>query len=139
MLEVCFDVQGAPEAIPERRVVVVIANHPFGGIEGLYLCTLLAARRPEVRILGNQLLGRVPELAPAIIGVDVLAGRAAIAKNAAALRRAIRWVGEGGALLAFPAGEVAALDPVARCIVDPAWHPSIARLISLSKAPVVPA
>jgi putative hemolysin len=138
LLAVRCEVRGTPEAIPTAGSVVVIANHPFGGIEGLYLYTLLAARRPDVRVLGNDLLGRLPEFAPVVVGVDVLAGRAAAAANGAALRRAIRWVRDGGALLVFPAGEVSVLDPATRSVVDPAWHPSIARLIRLAHAPVVP-
>ena len=44
----------------------------------------------------------------------------------------------GGVLIVVPAGEVSSLDPGTRTVVDPAWHPSVARLILLSRAPVLP-
>ncbi len=117
---------------------MVVANHPFGGVEGFYLYALLASLRPDVRVLGNELLGLLPGFAQAIISVNVLAGARAAQRNGAALRQAIRWVSDGGALLVFPAGEVATLDRLTRTVVDPAWHPSVARLLRIAKAPVVP-
>ncbi|MBS0375234.1 MAG: lysophospholipid acyltransferase family protein [Proteobacteria bacterium] len=137
-LDVEFEPSGALEAVPASGPLIVVANHPFGGIEGLYLYTLLAGRRTDVRVLGNEILGQIPEFAPAVIAVDVLGGRGAARRNAAAMRAAIRWVEGGGALLVFPAGEVATVDRRSRTVVDPAWHPSIARLLRLARAPVVP-
>ncbi len=137
-LKVRFEPTGALDEVPATGGLVVVANHPFGGIEGLYLYALLAARRPDVRILGNRMLARVPELAPVLFPVDILSGRAAAVRNAAAMRRAVRWVADGGILIVFPAGEVSTLDPVSRTVVDRAWQPSIARLVSLAKAPVLP-
>jgi putative hemolysin len=137
LLATRFEVSGSLESIPASGPLVVIANHPFGGIEGLYLYSLLAARRPDVRVLGTQLLARIEELAPVIIAVDNISGRAA-ARNALALRRALRWVKSGGSLLVFPAGEVATVDAASRTVVDPAWHASIGRLVELSGANVVP-
>ena len=137
-LRVRFEVSGALPELPGEGGLVVVANHPFGGIEGLYLYALLAARRADVRILGNRLLARVAELKPVLFTVDVLSGRAAARDNAVAMRHAVRWVANGGVLLVFPAGEVSTLDPASRTVVDRAWQPSVARLISLAKAPVVP-
>jgi putative hemolysin len=137
-LGVRFSAAGAVEDIPAAGPLVVVSNHPFGGVEGLYLYTLLAARRPDVRVLGNRMLARVPEFAPLLFPVDALAGRSATGSNAMALRAALRWVGTGGALLVFPAGAVSELDPLSRTVVDPSWDPAVARLIALTRAPVLP-
>ena len=91
-LDVRFDVEGAVAGIPVEGPLVVVANHPFGAIEGLFLYGWLSERRGDVRVLGNHLLGRLPELAPAVFTVDVLAGRSAAARNGTALKQAIRWV-----------------------------------------------
>ncbi len=137
-LKVRFEPHGALAEIPTTGPLVMVANHPFGGIEGLYLYSLLATRRSDVRILGNQLLSRVQELRPALFSVDVLGGRAAARGNSGALRRALRWVADGGALLVFPSGEVSTFDPATRTVVDAAWSSSVARLVRLAKAEVVP-
>jgi putative hemolysin len=138
LLDVRFQLGGSPDAIPTSGPLVVIANHPFGGVEGLYLYSMLADVRPDVRVLGNELLGLLPGFAPAVFTVNVLAGPQAAQRNGTAMRQAIRWVADGGALLVFPAGEVATVDRRSRTIIDPAWHPSIARLLRIAKAPVVP-
>ena len=137
-LKVRFEPHGALDEIPATGPLVMVANHPFGGIEGLYLYSFLATRRSDVRILGNQLLSRVQELRPALFSVDVLGGRAAARANSGALRRALRWVADGGALLVFPSGEVSTFDPATRTVVDSAWSSSVARLVRLTKAEVVP-
>ncbi len=137
-LGVRFRVRGALESVPASGPAIVIANHPYGGIEGLYLYSLLAARRDDVRVLGHHLLGQLPEFAPAVFGVDALGGRAAAARNAGALRRALHWLQDDGLLLVFPSPEVSVFDPVTRTALDRPWHPSIARLVDLARAPVVP-
>jgi len=38
----------------------VVVNHPFGGIEGIIPAEVLLQIRPDVRILGNYLLTRIP-------------------------------------------------------------------------------
>ena len=49
--------------VPREGSVVVVSNHPFGGIEGMALALLLLTVRPDVKILANFMLGRIPELA----------------------------------------------------------------------------
>jgi putative hemolysin len=125
-------------SIPAQGPLVVIANHPFGGVEGMILLDLLQRVRPDVRVLANSLLCRIPELRQAIIPVNPFGGRSAAAANRTPLRVAIRWVRGGGALLIFPAGSVAHLSLRRREICDPPWQPHLARLLRACAAPVLP-
>ncbi len=126
------------ERVPASGPTVVVANHPFGGIEGMALARALLERRSDVRVMANYLLGRIPELAGLFLLVDPFDTRDSARRNLAALRRTIRWIAEGGLLVVFPAGEVAHLDLRHRRVVDPPWDPSIGRLVRRSGAPVVP-
>src|ERR1700716_170381 len=56
--------------IPPTGPVVVVANHPFGVLDGAVLTVLLTRVRPDVKILTNFLLGDVPELHRHCIFVD---------------------------------------------------------------------
>lgn len=134
-------VVGAQELarVPKEAGAIVVANHPFGAVEGLLLANVLRRQRQDVRFLANGLLSRIPELAGLFIEVDVFGGRAARKRNAAGMREAVRWVRQGGLLVVFPAGEVSHLQLGRRAIEDPAWHPSVGRIIKLTGAPVVPA
>ena len=56
--------------IPVTGAVVAVSNHPFGILDGVMLADCLAGVRPDVRILTNQLLDAIPELAERCIFID---------------------------------------------------------------------
>lgn len=124
--------------IPREGGLIIVANHPFGAIEGVIMAAMLRGLRDDVKILANGLLQRIPEIRDLFIGVDVLSGRAATQRNISPMKEAMRWVDKGGVLVVFPAGEVAHLDLRRRTVTDPVWHSSIGRIVRRSKAPVLP-
>src|SRR5690349_4936760 len=48
--------------IPAQGPAIVVANHPFGILDGAILGVLLARVRPNVKVMTNSLLAGVPEL-----------------------------------------------------------------------------
>ena len=124
--------------VPRTGPVVVVANHPFGGIEGVVLARIFHAVRPDMRVLANSLLARVPELREFMIFVNPFGGPAAARQNITALKAAIRWLQNGGLLVTFPAGEVARFDLRAGCVEDAPWNANIARIIRRVGATVLP-
>lgn len=124
--------------VPVRGATVLIANHPFGGLEGLILMALLEQIRPDVKILANHLLARVPELQDRLIPVDPFNQPHSAQQNLRSMRRALHWVRSGGALVIFPAGEVSSFKLVTRSISDPPWHSAAARILQRSGATALP-
>lgn len=126
--------------IPESGPVVVVANHPFGGLEGLILAGLLASRRPDVKIMANFLLRRIPELSDFFIFVDPFGSTDAAKQNIRPLKESLAHLRRGGILGVFPAGEVSHLQIKNRrpAISDPAWSASVARIVRKTGATVVP-
>jgi putative hemolysin len=124
--------------IPETGPLIVVANHPFGGVEGLLLASLLRRRRPDVKIMANRLLGHIPSLRELFILVNPFGGDAAARSNTAPLKEALRWLAAGGVLGVFPAGEVSHFDVQRGEISDPAWSDTVARIASHSGASVLP-
>jgi len=124
--------------IPAEGPVVVVANHPFGGIEGLVLGELVMRRRTDVRILGNQHLMRIPQMRPWTLPVDVINPKRSLPANARAMARALKWVKKGGVLVTFPAGEVSHLKLSERRVVDSEWKAHIAAIVRRGGATVVP-
>ncbi len=127
------------ERVPTTGPLVIIANHPLGGIDGLVLHALLSRVRPDVKLLGNFLLSQIPDLRDSIIFVDPFEGAGREKRNIAGLREAIRWVKGGGALIVFPAGEVSPVRRSERVSEDSKWPDSVTRLIVTCGAPVLPA
>lgn len=126
--------------IPRHGPLIVVANHPFGAAEGLVLASLLSSVRADIRIMANYLLEQIdlPGMREIMIFVNPFEDRSSIKSNIAPLRRALQWVNGGGVLGIFPAGEVSHLQLRRREIVDPAWNDTVARIIRLTKAPVLP-
>ena len=126
------------ERIPKQGPVVIVANHPFGGIEGLIMGALLLRKRNDVRILGNYLLKRIIGIRERIISVDPFGNRRAGSTNRSGLKQSLSWLKKGGALVTFPAGEVASWQRSEFRIADPEWNLHIGAFIRLSKATTVP-
>jgi len=126
------------QKIPTQGPLVVVANHPFGGLEGVVLGDIIYRARPDVRVLGNYLLQNLAALREWIIPVDPFGNRSSSIANAKAIKAAIRWVAAGGALVTFPAGEVAHFDLRHPKITDPKWSPHVGAIIKHAQADVLP-
>lgn len=60
-LQITYTLCGVSLAqIPRTGPVVITANHPFGGLEGIILGDILTRIRPDVKILGNYVKPRKP-------------------------------------------------------------------------------
>jgi putative hemolysin len=123
--------------IPVTGPLVVVANHPFGAVDGLILGDILIQVRPDFRLMANELLQGIPELRPWILPVDAFGGPQSYAHNVSRLRLAIKWLEQGGALGIFPAGAVSHLQLRKGCIADPIWHKTVAGLVRRTGATVI--
>jgi putative hemolysin len=124
--------------IPDSGPVVVVANHPFGMLDGAVLAVLLTRVRPDVRVMTNYLLRDVPELARHCIFVDPFQSGDAIENNRRGVREALAWLQEGGMLAIFPGGEVSQWQFPQAEIADPAWNDTAVRLIRRTGAAALP-
>jgi putative hemolysin len=124
--------------IPGQGPLVVVANHPFGGIEGIILGDLLQRIRPQTKILGNYLLERIAPIRDSLIPVDPFGNQSSVPSNATSFRNCLKWLKSGNCLIAFPAGEVSHYCHRQRQISDPPWSPHVAALVRMSGAQVLP-
>ena len=129
--------------IPATGPVVVVANHPFGMLDGAMLAVLLTRVRPDVKVMTNYLLRDVPELARHCIFVDPFESdhnvrHDRIDTNRRAVRQALAWLEGGGMLAIFPAGEVSQWQFPQGQIADPIWNDTAVRLVRHTGAAVLP-
>jgi putative hemolysin len=126
------------QRIPASGPLVVVANHPFGALDGLLLLELIGRVRSDAKLLGNRLLDCVPDLRDHLLLLDVFGRRSSsIRKNGRALRAAWRWLEQGHCLVVFPAGEVAHRTDGGR-VVDSEWQATAVELALRTRATVVP-
>ena len=138
-LNVAYKVSGEDLArIPKTGPVIVVSNHPFGGLDGIILARILTAIRPDAKVMANFLLARIPDLRQHMIFVDPFGGKEAARGNVGALRGAMEHVKGGGMLAIFPSGTVSHLDLEKRAVTDPAWSDTVARMVRKTEAAVLP-
>lgn len=138
-MRVGLRVGAADEArIPASGPVVVVANHPYGVLDGAILAVLLTRVRPDVKVLTNFLLADVPELQRHCIFVDPFQTDRSVESNRRAVREALAWLQQGGMLAIFPSGEVSHWQMPAAQIADPEWNDTAVRLIRRAGATALP-
>jgi putative hemolysin len=124
--------------VPAPGPAIVIANHPFGILDGTILGAILNRVRPDVKIVTNSLLSAVPELRECCFFVDPFGSRQSLETNRRALKQSLSWLEQGGMLAIFPAGEVSHLLWKRMQVGDPEWSTTAARLARLASSPALP-
>lgn len=124
--------------IPKTGPVVLVSNHPFGGIEGVVLMDILRRARPDYKVMANFVLSAIPETRKDFIFVDPFGTPSAARSNIRPLLESVKWLREGHAIGVFPAGEVSSIDLKRRLVRDPPWSDTIAALARKTGATIVP-
>ena len=127
---------GSIENIPLQGPAIVVANHPFGAIEGVMLAELLLGHRSDVKVLANEYLHRIDEISELFIGVDVFESASSTISNIHGIKQAIHHLKSGGLLLVFPA--VSSLQIKQAQITDKQWNRIIAMLVRKTSASTTP-
>lgn len=124
--------------IPLNEPFIVVANHPYGGIDGLILLKLLAGVRPEFKVMANYLLQQIPPLKNYFVSVNPFETSAKTGMNISGIKKSLRLLDEGIPIGIFPAGEVSALKLNTLRISDKMWNPVVAKMIMKAKVKVLP-
>ncbi len=124
--------------IPREGPIVCVANHPYGGVDGLIMGSILTSAREDTRLLVNYLLGAFKELRSWTIEVNPFQTRKATAMNLGPMRATLKWLKEGHCLGTFPAGVVSHYHFDKRVVTDPEWNPNSGIIVQRSGATIVP-
>jgi len=139
LIDVDLKVEGTwpPANIPEGPIVIV-ANHPFGIGDGIAVLALAEQLGRPFRVLINNELLKVPEMAPYSLPVSFEETKEAMAINMQTRHEALRLLKEGVTVVIFPAGGVATAKKGFGRAEDLPWKMFPAKLIQAAKANVVP-
>jgi putative hemolysin len=134
----CHIPPGDLERIPRSGPLIVVSNHPFGGLDAIALGVLLTEVRDDVKMMANFLLNKMPETRDWFIPVDPFGRDSSPRQNIQSMRKSMEWLKSGGLLAIFPAGEVSHFHWHGGRIEDPAWSPHVAALARKTDTTVLP-
>jgi putative hemolysin len=123
--------------IPKEGSFIAIANHPYGGIEGMVLLKILCMARPDSKIMANFLLKKIPNLSDYFVAVNPFEN-IEHSSSISGLKNTMELLAGGTPIGIFPAGEVSTFKLDKQEVTDRMWHPVVGKLIAKSKVPVVP-
>jgi putative hemolysin len=125
-------------AVPQHGPIILIANHPFGVLDGLAICHLAGQTRCDFRILVHSALFREERIARYMLPIDFSETAEAIHTNIESKRQALATLRQGGAIVIFPAGGIATTKGPFGKATDLEWKLFTAKLIHMTQATVVP-
>ena len=125
------------ESIPKEGGFVVVSNHPFGGIEGVMLLSVIAKVRPDFKLMANFILAHIPNLKECFFAVNPFTDNPEWKSSLGGIKGAMQHIASGYGLGVFPAGEVSRYHGQ-DYPEDLPWSTSIARIIKNAGVPVIP-
>lgn len=132
-------VGGSLSHIPRSGPLVMIANHPYGILDGLIMGHLLSqARAGDFRILAHRVFQKAEDLDRIILPISFDTTKEALALNVQTRKDALAYLGGGGAIGVFPGGTVSTSAKPFSKPMDPSWRSFTAKMIAKSDATVVP-
>ncbi|WP_323767264.1 lysophospholipid acyltransferase family protein [Marinovum sp.] len=130
--------RGSLDTIPKDGPLIVIANHPYGILDGLMLGHILSVVRGDFRIMAHKIFRKAQELDRIILPVDFSETKEAMRTNIETRKESLAYLAQGGAIGIFPGGTVSTAATPFKRPMDPGWRTFTARMIAKSDAAVVP-
>jgi putative hemolysin len=123
--------------LPADGAFIAIANHPYGGIEGMILLKILCMARPDAKLMANFLLKKIPNLSDYFIAVNPFEN-VEHSSSISGIKSTLELLHSGTPIGIFPAGEVSTYKLDTKQVTDRMWHPVVGKIIAKAKVPVVP-
>ncbi|NCB10404.1 MAG: GNAT family N-acetyltransferase [Erysipelotrichia bacterium] len=118
--------------IPTSGKVVIIANHPLGGLDALCLLRLISTVRKDVKIVANDFLAGFEALNSLTIMID----NYKIKQAKTDIKKIYDSLNKEEAVIIFPAGEVS--RATTKGIKDPSWNRGFLNFAQNTNAPILP-
>ena len=137
-LDIDFDEEKIKK-IPSEGPLMIVANHPFGVLDGLVICWLTSKIRSKFKVLTHSLLLRASETKDFLLPIDFSENKKAMITNLETRKTARKILDEGGTIVVFPGGTVSTTKRFYnKTALDPSWRNFTSRLIKRSKPTILP-
>lgn len=125
--------------IPENGPLMIIANHPFGIVDGLILCSIVSKVRNDFKIMTHETLKFLPQLDKYILPVDFSGNdKTSIRNNIKTAAKARKHLENNGILIIFPSGSVSTAKSLKSEAQDDEWKSFPAKLAHQTSTDILP-
>jgi putative hemolysin len=124
--------------IPKIGPTIVVANHPFGLMDGLIISSIVSNIRSDYKILINEEISQIDLIKEYLLPIKFSEITSDIKKNVLSKKNAIKHVNDGGILITFPSGEVATSKYIFDDIKERNWKPLIGSIIKKTNCEIIP-
>ena len=124
--------------IPKAGSSIIVANHPFGLLDGLIICSIICDIRKDYKILINDEVSQIDQIREYLLPIKFSKLTEDIKKNIISKKKAIEHVNSNGILITFPSGEVATSSLIFNEANERRWKPLIGSIINKTKAEIIP-
>lgn len=126
------------ERIPGKGAFIIIANHPYGGLDGLILYKIISSVRPDFKVMANFMLQRIEPIKDCFFPVNPFDTAKSGKSSFKGLRHALDHILDDKPLGIFPAGEVSSYNLAENRIADKQWNQAAMKFIMNCEVPVIP-
>lgn len=128
-----------PHQIPKDGPLVVVANHPFGLIDGAAICWLLSQQRKDFKVILWDVFKKKNHGECYFLPLDLAEDcKSARRQNLQVRKTAIKHLQGDGAILIFPSGSAERPSAMFGEPYELPWLPFTEKLIVASQASVLP-
>ncbi len=124
--------------IPKAGSSIIVANHPFGLLDGLIMCSIICDIRKDYKILINDEVSQIDQIREYLLPIKFSKLTEDIKKNIISKKKAIEHVNSNGILITFPSGEVATSSLIFNEANERRWKPLIGSIINKTNAEIIP-
>ena len=117
--------------IPKTGPLIIVSNHPFGGLDGLILIKYLSMVRSDVKVLANFLLQKIEPVSSFFIA------ESSFDNSMEGINESMEHIQNKGVLCLFPAGDVSTYGTFDSA-TDLVWQLPVMKFVKKAHVPVVP-
>ena len=126
--------------IPKDGSLIVVANHAFGVVDGVSICSIISKVRQDYKIITHKVLRQAEAVKEKIIPIDFSGNKDAIINNINARKIAEEHLKENGLVVIFPSGQIATKSKLSKNIKanDGEWKQFTSKLAIRTNSSILP-
>jgi putative hemolysin len=95
------------DRIPKHGSIIIVANHAFGVVDGVSICSIVSKIRSDYKMITHKVLRQADAVKEKILPIDFSSNKKAILDNIKSRKNAEDHLKNNGLIIIFPSGTIA--------------------------------